>query len=409
MPALRTIRTVCPRNCYCTCGMLVTLDERGRIVAIDGDPDNPATGGHVCLKGLSYARRADVPRPPADAAAPAAIGPGFEPVPWDEALGEIAERLGRVRERARPGSRCSTTKGPARTARSAGSSMAFWRQFGGCTTTYGDLCWPAGLEATRLTYGANLHNHPRLTAESRFILLWGHNPAETNVHQWRLDPRRAGTRRARRRHRSAQHRHDRRGRHPPAARGPAPTPRWRSAWRASSSMPASTTRRSSTRTRTGSRRTARGCATTRSTASPRSPASTRRRSARSRSTTRGTKPALLIAGFGLQRHHRAGQTMRAVALLPALTGNVGVAGGGWQYANLASHCLRPCRCRPSRRACAARSRCRSSARHLESLDAPPIRAAWIERGNPASQNPAAHRLRDAPSRASISSSSSISS
>jgi anaerobic selenocysteine-containing dehydrogenase len=35
------------------------------------------------------------------------------------------------------------------------------------------------------------------------------------------------------------------------------------------------------------------------------------------------------------------------------------------------------------------------ARHLESIDAPPIRAAWIERGNPAVQNPAAHRLRDA--------------
>ena len=31
-------------------------------------------------------------------------------------------------------------------------SMAFWHQFGGCTLTYGDLCWPAGLEATRLTY-----------------------------------------------------------------------------------------------------------------------------------------------------------------------------------------------------------------------------------------------------------------
>jgi len=50
MPALRTIRTVCPRNCYCTCGMLVTLDEGNRIVSIDGDPENPATGGHVCLK-----------------------------------------------------------------------------------------------------------------------------------------------------------------------------------------------------------------------------------------------------------------------------------------------------------------------------------------------------------------------
>jgi anaerobic selenocysteine-containing dehydrogenase len=35
------------------------------------------------------------------------------------------------------------------------------------------------------------------------------------------------------------------------------------------------------------------------------------------------------------------------------------------------------------------------ARHLETLDRPPIRAAWIERGNPASQNPASHRLREA--------------
>ena len=52
-----------------------------------------------------------------------------------------------------------------------------------------------------------------------------------------------------------------------------------------------------------------------------------------------TRPALLIAGFGLQRHHRAGQAVRAVSLLPALTGNVGVAGGGWQYANLGNFTL----------------------------------------------------------------------
>ena len=54
-------------------------------------------------------------------------------------------------------------------------------------------------------------------------------------------------------------------------------------------------------------------------------------------------PALMIAGFGLQRHRHAGQAMRAVALLPALTGNVGIPGGGWQYANLTSVivCVRP--------------------------------------------------------------------
>jgi predicted molibdopterin-dependent oxidoreductase YjgC len=37
--------------------MLVTLDEQQRIIRITGDPDNTATGGHVCLKGLCYARR----------------------------------------------------------------------------------------------------------------------------------------------------------------------------------------------------------------------------------------------------------------------------------------------------------------------------------------------------------------
>jgi anaerobic selenocysteine-containing dehydrogenase len=41
--------------------MLVSLDEHDRIIGIDGDPDNPATAGHVCLKGLSYARRVTSP------------------------------------------------------------------------------------------------------------------------------------------------------------------------------------------------------------------------------------------------------------------------------------------------------------------------------------------------------------
>ena len=77
MPALRTIRTVCPRNCYCTCGMLVTLDEDNRIVSIDGDPENPATGGHVCLKGLAYARRVTYPESPPHAASPEGVGRGI--------------------------------------------------------------------------------------------------------------------------------------------------------------------------------------------------------------------------------------------------------------------------------------------------------------------------------------------
>jgi len=392
MTALRTIRTVCPRNCYCTCGMLVTIDGQNRITRIEGDPDNPATGGHVCLKGLSYARRVNHPDRLLTPMRRKAKRDSFDPVGWDEALDDITTRLTSVR----------TTHGPAGVLYYEGSgahgavgglSMAFWRQFGGCTTTYGDLCWPAGLEATRLTYGANRHNHPRLTDASRFILIWGHNPAETNIHQWRLildaqergavvaviDPRSTDTTDA-----ADIHVQPRPGTDAALALGLARLI-------VDAGLHDDVFLRDAAsgfeayRARLGEYPLERVTQITGVDAS----------ALRELAFAYGrTKPALLIAGFGLQRHSRAGQAMRAVALLPALTGNVGVAGGGWQYANLASHCLRepplppeppPVRSFPVSQV----------AHHLESLVDPPVRAAWIERGNPGAQNPAAHRVRQA--------------
>ena len=169
MPAQRTIRTVCPRNCYCTCGMLVTLDEQGRIACIAGDPDHPATLGRICVKGLAYARRQTAPDRLLTPLRRRANGSAFDPVTWDEALDEIAQRLASVRDEYGPAS-ALYYEGSGSHGALGGLAMAFWRQFGGCTTTHGDLCWPAGLEATRLTYGANLHNHPRLTVKSLSLI-----------------------------------------------------------------------------------------------------------------------------------------------------------------------------------------------------------------------------------------------
>jgi anaerobic selenocysteine-containing dehydrogenase len=390
MAALRTIRTVCPRNCYCTCGMLVTLDERDQIVRIEGDPANPATDGHVCLKGLSYARRIGYRDRLLTPMRRRRDGAGFDPITWDEALGAITEQLTHIRETHGPSS-VLYYEGSGSHGAVNGLSMAFWRQFGGCTTTYGDLCWPAGLEATRLTYGANIHNHPRLTRESSFILIWGHNPAETNVHQWRLildaqergaivavvDPRSTDTTDA-----ADIHVQPRPGTDAALALGlarvivdaglhdraflDAHAAGFEQYHERLAEYPVERVADITGVDLAAIRDLALGYGRTR--------------------------PALLIAGFGLQRHHRAGQTMRAVALLPAVTGNVGVAGGGWQYANLASHCLRSLPLPPEPTGMRAIP-VSQVARHLETLVDPPIRAAWIERGNPCSQNPAAPRVR----------------
>jgi anaerobic selenocysteine-containing dehydrogenase len=370
--------------------MLVTLDEHGRIARIEGDPSNPATGGHVCLKGLGYAQRVGYRDRLLTPMRRRHGGGGFDPITWDVVLDAITERLTRIRATNGPSS-VLYYEGSGSHGALNGLSMAFWRQFGGCTTTYGDLCWPAGLEATRLTYGANIHNHPRLTRDSRFILIWGHNPAETNIHQWRLildaqergaivavvDPRSTDTTDA-----ADIHLQPRPGTDAALALGLARII-VDAGLHDTAFLGAHAAGFEQYRDRLADYPVGRVADIT--GIDPVAIQDLALAYGR-------TRPALLIAGFGLQRHHRAGQTMRAVALLPAVTGNVGVAGGGWQYANLASHCLRelPLPQEPDGMRAIPVSQV---ARHLETLTDPPVRAAWIERGNPCSQNPAAPRVR----------------
>jgi len=60
---------------------------------------------------------------------------------------------------------------------------SFWKLFGGVTLTYGNLCWPAGLEAIRLTLGEIKHNVPWDIKNARVIIIWGKNSAETNIQE----------------------------------------------------------------------------------------------------------------------------------------------------------------------------------------------------------------------------------
>jgi anaerobic selenocysteine-containing dehydrogenase len=387
---LRTIRTVCPRNCYCTCGMLVTV-EGGRILEITGDPENPATQGKVCLKGLSYAERAHHPDRLTSPLRRNARG-RFETIPWEEALDEIASRLRAIREESGPLAVLHYEGSGSHGALSA-LAEAFWNPFGGCTRAHGDLCWPAGLEATRLTYGHNRHSHPVLTRESRYILLWGHNPAETNIHQWRLileaqelgarvavvDPRSTDTTDL-----ADLHLRPRPGTDAALALGLAHVIVAEGLHdgdflsRAAHGFP-------EFRARIGDFPPERVAGITGL------PEEEIRGLAREFATAH---PALLIAGFGLQRHRHAGQAMRAVCLLPALTGNVGKAGGGWQYANLASHCLGPPPGIPPTPSNGDRSFPTSRLGwNLRNLSAPPLRAAWFEKANPVSQHPRTTEVR----------------
>jgi anaerobic selenocysteine-containing dehydrogenase len=363
----------------------------GRLVGIAAHPGNEATAAGPCLKGLSYVERVYSPDRLLHPLVRRPDG-SFARASWDEALTLIAGKLAALR--AGPGPRSvlyyhgSGTKGLLN-----GVGEAFWSLYGGATTTYGDLCWPAGLEATRLTLGDNRHSAPADIANAKLIVLWGKNPAETNIHQTAfiekaldrggrlivVDPRR--TLSAESAELLVQPIPGTDGAlalgvaHVLAARG----------WVDEAFVAVHVHGFDAYRAMLAEYPPDRVAALTGV------PEAVIERLAEAIGTV---KPLTICAGFGMQRYTNSGQAMRAIVALLALTGNLGRPGAGWVYANLQTQVLGgprdPLAFYPPAYDDGPIRVSVSTARLGHAIGEqrdPPIRAAWIERGNPVTQQP----------------------
>ena len=66
------LRTMCPMNCHPTlCGMLVDVED-GRLVSVQGDPENPDSRGFLCIRGQASREIIGNPASPAAPADPRA-------------------------------------------------------------------------------------------------------------------------------------------------------------------------------------------------------------------------------------------------------------------------------------------------------------------------------------------------
>jgi anaerobic selenocysteine-containing dehydrogenase len=365
--------------------------ENGEVRRIEPHPGNRATPEGVCLKGLSYVERV---RSPDRVLTPLRRTPSgdFEPVEWDAALDLIAGHLLRLRATTGPQGLLyyagSGTKGLLNAA-----GLDFWRLYGGCTTTYGDLCWPAGLEATRLTFGDNRHNVPWDIARARLIVMWGKNAAETNIHQMPFiqEAREAGGRLVvidPRRTESTESA-DLWLRPRPGTDG------------ALALALAGEIIRSNWIDETFVRDRVSGFEEFAALAGECSPQWASEitevpapQILQLADWMGAVRPMTITAGYGMQRYTNAGQTVRAILALLAITGNVGRPGAGWVYANLQSHVFDevrdPLACYPPDEPDGVVRVSVSTARLgrdlLDQTD-PPVRMAWVERGNPVTQNP----------------------
>jgi len=176
---------------YCTlcrsrCGTLNRL-EAGRLISVRADPSHP-TGKAMCLKGkaapeLVYS--ADRILQPMRRTRPKTQpDPGWEAISWDEALDEVAARLGAARAEGGAESVGFAVTTPSGTPLSDSIDWIerFIRLFGSPNTCYAtEICNWHKDHAHAFTFGCAMPTADYRNAE--VILLWGHNPANTWLAQ----------------------------------------------------------------------------------------------------------------------------------------------------------------------------------------------------------------------------------
>lgn len=152
------------------------------IVRIETDTDDDVQF-RACLRGRSYRQRLYHPdRLLYPMRRVGERGEGkFERISWDEALEAIAEQLKRVKETY--GNQAifyigySGGHGQLHGMRAA---FRLLNKFGGCTKTWGGASHEGGIFASMATYGTLSTGNTRDDlANSKLIIMWGWNPAET--------------------------------------------------------------------------------------------------------------------------------------------------------------------------------------------------------------------------------------
>lgn len=174
-------RTTCNRDCPDACTLLVTVED-GRPTLLRGDPEDPVTRGFLCERtGRFLARQADPTRFTAPMMRRDGLDSPLEPVGWDEALDLAAERLLAIRAESGPAAILNYRSGGSLGLLKHLVDHLFER-FGPVTIKRGDICSGPSDTAQETDFGISESSDLFDLLHSRTILLWGKNVHTSSVH-----------------------------------------------------------------------------------------------------------------------------------------------------------------------------------------------------------------------------------
>ncbi|MCM3574890.1 molybdopterin-dependent oxidoreductase [Mesobacillus subterraneus] len=170
--------SACPLNCWDSCGFLVTVED-GKVTKVEGNPDHPITQGKICGRGRMLENRANAedrllhPLKKIDGS--------FQQISWEQALDEIAEKLAYYKEYFGTTS-VLHSHDYANGGLLTNLDSRFFNLYGGVTELTGSICWGAGIEAQNWDFGDAYSHAPEDLKNSKHVVIWGRNVARTNMH-----------------------------------------------------------------------------------------------------------------------------------------------------------------------------------------------------------------------------------
>jgi anaerobic selenocysteine-containing dehydrogenase len=387
-----TFKTACPLDCFDQCAFLVGV-EGGKVVSLEADPGQPVTGGFICAKGKKLLER--INHPGRLLYPQLKVGGAFKRISWAQAAELVTEKITAAVEAGGPTALlhfCDSGYGGLL----KNIEGRFFSALGGCTLHRGSLCWGAGIAAQRYDFGAVMAHPHEDVVNAKLIIIWGRNPANTQLHLLPylkraraggarvivIDPLQTATAKLA----------DRYIRVKPASDGALALGMAQQIIERKLYDRPFVEERSS-----GFKQYQELCAGVDLAEVARATGLSVEEIEALAVTYAETKPAAILLGIGLQRHSNGGNMIRAIDALTALTGNVGVPGGGASYANfrttrlidhgfLSGQDLEPdYRYYPKPQLAAA----------LENFKEPPVKFIYVSRANPLTQVGDSNRLRQA--------------
>ena len=182
---METVRVVCAHDCPDMCSLLAEVED-GRVRRVRGDPEQPFTAGFACAK---VNRDADLVHSPERIRTPlrriGAKGEGrFAPISWDEALDEITGRWQQIIAESGPLALLGYAYSAHQGQMNRGLMLGLFHALGASRLIAGTVCDTCCEEAWNLTVGPVGGADPEAVEDSDLIVAWGADLVATNVHFW---------------------------------------------------------------------------------------------------------------------------------------------------------------------------------------------------------------------------------